>query len=148
MPGFAYLDASALIKLAVREAETSALENFVLDLDALFTSVIAAVEIERALVRTGHSRASDQADSLLEAVHLTELTPAIREQAGRLAPPLLRTLDAIHVATAASLPLPNLIFVTYDDRQGEAATRRGLRVHQPGRGETRSRRRNRTAARA
>jgi predicted nucleic acid-binding protein len=69
---------------------------------------------------------------VLEAVFLADLTPAIRSQAGRLTPRSLRTLDAIHVSTAASLSLPDLDFITYDDRQAAAARALGLRVLQPG----------------
>jgi hypothetical protein len=133
MPGFAYLDASALVKLAVHEPETPALERAVLDRDALFTSEIGAIELQRALGRTGHASALDQAQAVLEAVFLADLTPAVRSQAGRLAARSLRTLDAIHIATAASLSLPDLDFITYDDRQAAAARAQGLRVRQPGR---------------
>jgi hypothetical protein len=133
MPGFAYLDASALVKLAVHEPETPALEHAVLNRDALFTSEVGAIELQRALGRTGRPSAIDQADAVLEAVFLADLTPAIRAQAGRLEPASLRTLDAIHVATASSLALENLDFITYDDRQANAARARGLRVLQPGR---------------
>lgn len=132
MPGFAYLDASALVKLAVHEAETSALEHAVLDRDALFTSEIGAIELHRALGRTGQVSIHDQAEAVLEAVFLADLTPAVRSRAGRLTPWSLRTLDAIHVSTAASLSLPDLDFITYDDRQAAAARGLGLRVLQPG----------------
>ena len=129
---FAYLDASALVKLAVYEPETSALEHDVLERDALFTSEIGAIELHRALGRTGQLSTHEQADAVLDAVFLADLTPAIRSQAGRLTPWSLRTLDAIHVATAASLSLPDMDFITYDDRQAAAARALGLRVRQPG----------------
>lgn len=133
MPGFAYLDASALVKLAVLEPETPALELAVLDRDALFTSEIGAIELHRALGRTGQASTHDQAEAVLDVVFLADLTPAVRSQAGRLSPSSLRTPDAIHIATAASLPLPDLEFITYDDRQAAAARAQGLRVLQPGR---------------
>jgi predicted nucleic acid-binding protein len=133
MPSFAYLDASALVKLAVHEPETPALEHAVLNRDALFTSEVGAIELERALARTGNAAALGQTDAVLDAVFLADLTPDIRTRAGRLEPMSLRTLDAIHVATAASLPLPGLDFITYDDRQAHAARGLGLRVLQPGR---------------
>lgn len=136
MPGFAYLDASALVKLAVHETETPALEHAVLDRDALFTSEIGAIELHRALGRTGQASADNQAEAVLEAVFLASLTPAVRSQAGRLTPRSRRTLDAIHLSTAASLSLPDLDFITYDDRQAAAARALGLRVLQPGKAET------------
>lgn len=133
MARYAYLDASALVKLAVREPETPALERALLDRDALLCSEVGAIELARALGRTNKARAIAQADAVLDAIYLAELTPAIRERAGRLPPAALRTLDAIHIATAASLALPNLDFITYDDRQIAAAAAVGLNVLQPGR---------------
>jgi predicted nucleic acid-binding protein len=133
MSRYAYLDASALVKLAVREPETAALERVVLDREALFTSEVGAVELRRALGRTGHPAAAEQADDVLDAVFLAGLTPAIGAQASRLQPASLRTLDAIHVATAVSLALPDLDFITYDERQASAARAVGLRVLHPGR---------------
>jgi predicted nucleic acid-binding protein len=133
MAGFAYLDASALVKLAVREPETPALERAVVDRDALFTSGIGAIELHRAMARTGRAKAVDQAEAVLAAVFLAELTPDARARAGRLEPASLRTLDAIHVATALSLSLADLEFITFDDRQAAAARACGLRVLQPGR---------------
>jgi predicted nucleic acid-binding protein len=133
MARFAYLDASALVKLAVHEPETPALEHALVTRDALFTSDLGAIELHRALGRTHRAAARDQAEAVLEAVILANLTPAIRAHAGRLQPESLRTLDAIHVATALSLSLPDLEFITYDDRQADAARALGLRVLQPGR---------------
>ena len=132
MPGFAYLDASALVKLAVYETETAALARYVLEREALFSSEIGAIELHRALGRTGQASTHEQAESVLDAIFLADLTPAIRSQAGRLTPWSLRTLDAIHVSTAASLSLPDLDFITYHDRQAAAARALGLRVRQPG----------------
>src|SRR5262245_32426547 len=128
MPGFAYLDASALVKLAVREPETAALEHAVLNRDALFTSTVGAIELERALARTGRPDVMDQAAAVLDAIFLAELTADVRARAGRLEPASLRTLDAIHVATALSLSLADLEFITFDARQAAAARACGLRV--------------------
>lgn len=133
MPGFAYLDASALVKLAVREPETAALEHAVIDHEALFTSTVGAVELQRAFARTGRADALEQCAAVLDAVFLAELTPDVRARAARLEPTSLRTLDAVHVATALSLTLADLDFITYDDRQAAAARACGLKVLQPGR---------------
>jgi len=130
---YAYLDSSALVKLAVREPETGALERAVLECDALFSSVIASMELARALRRASSERSLlQQLDAVLACVFLAEMTAAVRDRAGRLEPASLRTLDAIHLATAVDLSLPNLEFVTYDDRQARAAMSLGLRVTQPG----------------
>ena len=133
MPRFAFRDASALVKLTVHEPETPALEGTVLGFDALFTSEVGAIELHRALGRTGVRAAAEQAEDVLDAVFIATLTPAIRGQAGLLEPPSLRAFDAIQIATAASLSLPDLTFITYDDRQVAAARAQGLRVLQPGR---------------
>jgi hypothetical protein len=133
MPGFAYLDASALVKLAVLEPETPALERDLLDRDALFSSAVAVTELMRAARRTNRPRLLQQVDTVLDSVFLADVTAAICEQAGRLGPPTLRALDALHIATAVSLSLAGLDFITYDDRQVGAAEATGLRVRQPGR---------------
>ena len=133
MPGYAYLDASALVKLAVHEPETAALERAILERDALFSSEIGAIELQRALGRTNARRAIEQAEAVLDSIFLATLTRAVRGLAGRMQPASLRTLDAVHIATAATLSLPDLDFITYDDRQASAARAHGLRVRQPGR---------------
>ncbi len=56
----------------------------------------------------------------------------IPERAAGLEPPELRTLDAIHPASALSLGSDLLAFVTYDDRQLAAARKAGLPVTSPG----------------
>jgi predicted nucleic acid-binding protein len=133
MAGYAYLDASALVKLAVHEPESAALEAAVRQRDALITSTVGAIELQRALARTRKAGAIEQASAVLDAMFLADVTAAVRSRAGRLEPASLRTLDAIHVATALSLVLPDLEFVTYDDRQAAAARACGLSVVQPGR---------------
>ncbi len=45
----------------------------------------------------------------------------------------LRSLDAIHIATALAVGDRDLQFVTYDERQADAARQAGLKVVQPGR---------------
>jgi hypothetical protein len=130
-PRYAYLDASALAKLAVVESETGALENDVAHRAGLATSRLGAAELRRAAARAGHRPLVQQIEEILEAVILVEVTPTILERAGLLAPAELRTLDAIHLATALSLPLADLDFITYDRRLADAARAAGLRVSQP-----------------
>jgi predicted nucleic acid-binding protein len=131
---YAYLDSSALVKLAVREDETAALESDVVHREALFTSIVAETELRRAIGRAGKPPRPHQVDDVLGAVFLAALTSSIVQRAGRLTPTSLRTLDALHVATALSLDVPELEFITYDDRQADAARACGLHVVQPGRG--------------
>ena len=53
------------------------------------------------------------------------------DEAADLAPAALRTLDALHLAAAATLDLPSLDFITYDTRLAEAARCHGLTVLTP-----------------
>lgn len=125
----AYFDASALVKLSHVEPYSQALIDYLEEnqIEAS-TSVIADVEVGRALRRAG--AASDQA---VTGFYLVALDEEIREKAARLGSPLVRALDAIHLATALAFKDEHLDFVTYDDRQADAARAAGLRVVQPGR---------------
>ena len=128
----AYLDASAILKLTVEEHESLALIDYLGERElAISTSVIAEVEVIRSLQRLRASRA-DQ-DDAMRGIYLLNLDADVRHEALRLKPHQLRALDAIHLATALSIGRRGLEFVTYDDRQAEAARQAGLKVVQPGR---------------
>ena len=131
MPPYAYLDSSALAKFVVAEPETPALERDAASRKGLLSSRLGATELRCAVRRAGHRRLLQQLDDVLDAVVLVELSPVILDRAGHLAPPLLRTLDAIHLATALSLNLKGCDFITYDDRLADAAGAAGLNVRQP-----------------
>jgi predicted nucleic acid-binding protein len=126
----AYLDASAIVKLAVREAETAALETYVIARRALLSSRLGAAEALRAERRAGQSSRVDEA---LAALFLCEVTVDILHHAAALAPASLRTGDAIHLATALAIGDPHIEFVTYDRRLAKAAGAAGLHVVHPGR---------------
>ena len=128
----AYLDSSALVKLMVREDETSALEADLAGRDGLVTSSLAMVECQRAAARAGNRRVLQRVSDVLEAVYLLDLTTPVIEQAAGLRPTSVRSLDAIHIATAISVGDDDLEVITYDDRMAEAARANGLRVAQPG----------------
>lgn len=131
MPGYAYLDASAIVKLVVAEPETAALERDAADRTALLSSRLSATEVVRAARRQPHRRVLQQAEEVLESFVFLEVTPAILQRAAVLDPADLRTLDAIHLATALSLGLADLDFLTYDDRLARAARAQGLSVLEP-----------------
>ena len=131
MAGYAYLDASALAKLVVVEPETAALERDAAGRAGLLSSRLGATELRRAAGRVGKRRVVQQVEDVLAAVVLVEVTAAILERAGRLNPPELRALDAIHLATALTLSIADLDFVTYDARLAAAARATGLTVAQP-----------------
>jgi hypothetical protein len=131
-PELFYFDASALVKLVRREPETDALAATLAPDAKLVASEIAEVELLRALRRRGGgSAAADLGRSKLENVRLLPLSSQIRRTACELQPAQLRSLDAIHLATA--LQLGELLdgFYAYDTRLIEAARRVGLRVLAP-----------------
>lgn len=68
---------------------------------------------------------------VLARVHLLRINDRVLDAAGLLAPPELRSLDAIHLASAEQLGSDLRGFVTYDERPASAATGRGLRVIHP-----------------
>lgn len=132
MPATAYVDSSALLKLVVREPETAALEADLAARDGLVASRLAVVECRRAAQRASHQQVLETVDQILDAIYLIEVTPAILDDAAAADPPLLRSLDAIHLATALSIGDPGMEVITYDRRFADAARANGLVVVQPG----------------
>lgn len=133
-----YLDASALVKLVRTESETSALRVFLADAD-LLSSELALTEVPRAIRRAAANDPElapallmNRAEELLDAVALLPVDRALLAAAGALDEPVLRALDAIHLASAIDLS-PLDAFVSYDERQGAAARLAGLRTVSPGR---------------
>ncbi len=127
-----YLDSSALVKLVVREEGSDALRAWLSSRPAAVSSAIAVTEVRRAVGRVSTRRSlSDRARLVLDGVALLAVDVALLEAAAGLKPAELRTLDAIHVASALSLGDDLLAFITYDDRQAAAARKAGLRVETP-----------------
>ena len=133
MPGIAYIDSSALLKLAFPEAETAAVEADLADRDGLISSRLCAVECARAFRRAGGRTTLQALEDLLEGVVFIEISAAIAAQASDVDPAELRALDAIHLASALSAGDPSLEIITFDGRLAEAARAHGLTVVQPGR---------------
>lgn len=133
--GVLYLDSSALVKLAVREPETAALESELMRWPLCATSSITAIEVGRATARARTQRRSVLAPrdvaTLLSATVEMVITDRVRQTASTLAPPELRTLDAIHVASALALGPDLAAVVTYDVRMQQAAEGCRLRVLAP-----------------
>jgi uncharacterized protein len=125
-----YLDSSALVKLVLEERETTALLSFLVGRQTHVSSVLAYVEVSRAARRAAES-AAERASDVLDVVNLIELDRAILDGASAVEPDGVRTLDAIHLATALSLGESLDVFVTYDLRQTEAAARAGLEAVAP-----------------
>lgn len=126
----AYLDASALVKLVQREAETDALRELVSHHPQRASAALSRVEVLRA-VRAGGEPARVQARRVLDGLWLLALTDELLERATRLEGPI-RSLDAIHVAAAQTLEGELAVLVTYDERMQSAASGAGLPVAAPG----------------
>jgi predicted nucleic acid-binding protein len=128
-----YLDASAIVKLVLPEAETDALMEALAAWPERLSSVVARVEVHRALKRSGASRAQRaRADAVLASLVLIRVDEPILLGAASLRDPHLRALDAIHLATALSLGDDPEAFIVYDARLARAAASQRLRVAHPG----------------
>jgi predicted nucleic acid-binding protein len=130
--GFAYIDTSAFLKLLGAERE-SAMMTEVIDASwpHLIASEILAIEALRAASRIGGAAPGEVA-RLLHRIVLQPFSAAIRDGACLIPPPRLRTLDAIHLATAVALGEKVEAIFTYDKRLAEASADAGLRVLAPG----------------
>lgn len=120
-----YIDTSALAKLVTGEAESDALRAFLGDGPTLTSSSLTRIELIRHATRRSPDRLQ-QARELLEHVDFIGLDPSLLDHAATLEPSTLRTLDAIHVATALLIKDDIEALVTYDRRMQEAAELHGI----------------------
>ncbi len=117
-----YLDSSSIIKLVIREAESAALIEFLRHRLQRTSSAVARVEVLRSLHRAGATEAErDHAVEILRRLALIRINDAILESAAELEPFDLRSLDALHLASALSLQPDLEGVVTYDKRLAAAA---------------------------
>ena len=128
----AYLESSALVKLIVPEAESRALWDWLDGWPDRFTSTLAQAEILRTLRR---KRASAQmfsrAEAVLAAIEAIHVDRPVMTTAGQLKDPLLRTLDAIHLASALlwrEKMRQDIVLATHDRPLALAARASGLAV--------------------
>lgn len=127
-----YVDASALVKLVVREAESDAVRDFLMAQPSPLTSRIATVEVRRAIGRAMEAPHEEALAAVWDRIEIIELDAAIADSAALIAPRTIRSLDAIHLASALALADELDAFVTYDVRLAEAAAASGLTVVSPG----------------
>jgi uncharacterized protein len=125
-----YLDSSALVKLAVREPESAALRRYLRRRRPLIASALARTEVARALLSLGPEAVRRGLD-VLARVDLVRINDRVLDAAGAMPPAELRSLDAIHLATAQHLGTDLARIVTYDDRMAAAANQLGLKVARP-----------------
>ncbi|MGF2949766.1 type II toxin-antitoxin system VapC family toxin [Microbacterium alcoholitolerans] len=134
-----YLDSSALIKRIFDERESLALRDALTDAEQqgvhLVTSALARVEVGRVartridadLPRVVGMAATEAMDGISTA----HLTRTVMDSARIIGPPVLRTLDAIHLATAVALSVDEIW--TYDIRMAQVAEELGIPAVMPGR---------------
>ena len=128
-----YLDSSALVKLVQREAESSALRRYLRRHreDRRVTSSLARVEVVRA-VAGGGPNAIAHARRQLARVDQVALDRELLDAAATLVPgERLRSLDAIHLASAHALTSDLRAVVTYDERMAVAAFALGMVIEAP-----------------
>ncbi len=124
-----YVDTSAAVKLLLAEPESAALREYLRSADALLvTSRVGVIELRRVGRRSGAG--ADRADAVAATLAVVE----VDERIERIAVALdagLRTLDAIHLATAMAAGESLDGFVCYDERLAGAARGAGLNVVAP-----------------
>lgn len=125
-----YLDSSALVKLVIKESESTALRRHLASRHHRTSSEIAQVEVVRAVRKHG-PEAVVRAKLMLEKVKLLTLDSEMLNDAADLGPPTLRSLDAIHLAAAMTLRDEVDELITYDRRMAEAATDLGFKTASP-----------------
>jgi predicted nucleic acid-binding protein len=112
-----YLDSSALVKLVLPEAESAALLESLAAWPERVSSELARVEVMRAARRASAGPIAERrAEEILAGLHLLKIDSDILGRASRLGPPALRSLDAIHLASALSLGVTEKAEVSVGER--------------------------------
>ncbi|HEX6470478.1 MAG TPA: type II toxin-antitoxin system VapC family toxin [Streptosporangiaceae bacterium] len=126
-----YLDTSAALKLVLPEAETPALELWIAERAgvARVSSRLLRIEMTRAVTRHVPHR-MDRANVVLSGVVLLSMDD-FANAAETIGDAGLRSLDALHLATANALRSALTAFLTYDKRLLTAAATLGLPVASP-----------------
>ena len=127
----AYLDASAVVKLLVQEPETTALRRELRGWPRRASSALLRVELLRTVRRARLPRLMAGARRQLASIDLIRLDDDLLERAATIEPTTVRSLDAIHLATALGLGADLAAVVTYDARMTTAAQALGLPLIAP-----------------
>ncbi|MGO9558986.1 MAG: type II toxin-antitoxin system VapC family toxin [Acidimicrobiales bacterium] len=127
-----YLDTSALVKLVFEEDESAALAEWITERVELpkISSELSTIELLRTCRRIDEGSVV-AAVSLLAGIDLLAIDRSIVEQAAMVTPNELRSLDAIHLASALSVKAHLTAFVVYDNRLRSAALQAGIGVESP-----------------
>lgn len=128
-----YVDSSALLKLYLDEADSPYAQE-IIDADPVrVTAWVTLVEVRRNLARllegSSLTRLREACERDLDAMALVNLDERGWRRAADIGEVLgVRSLDAVHLAAAQQLGMPDLLFCTFDLRQGQAARQLGFRV--------------------
>ena len=125
-----YLDSSAIVKLAVREPESTALRRYLRGKRPLVTSALARTEVARAMLPLGPAAVA-RGEEVLRRLEVVRVNDEVLKTAGSMLPVELRSLDAIHLATAVLIGADLARVCTYDDRMISSAKALGLAVVAP-----------------
>lgn len=130
-----YLDTSALVKLIVQEGESADLRRWLADADDRdhVTSAVGRVELMRTALRSGDPEIVAAARRMLdEDLDILAVTDDVIETAETIGPESLRSLDAIHLGSAAQLTDALTAIVVYDHRLIEGCRDLGYPIESPG----------------
>jgi len=127
-----YVDTSAALKLLAEESDSQAFAQFYDDnADATWaSSALLRIEVVRAVRRALPAALNDARDLLL-AFDYVNIDDGIVQAAMDEPDRSLRSLDAIHLATARLFDSDLDGLVTYDERLGQAAIAAGMTVLSP-----------------
>jgi predicted nucleic acid-binding protein len=128
-----YVDSSALLKRYVDEHDSAVAETLLASDPVLVTSWITVVEVRRNLGRlvdpADLRQIKQQLDVDFDSLALISCTESTARTAADIAETLgVRSLDALHLASAQQLLIADLRFITFDLRQAQAARSLGMVV--------------------
>lgn len=132
-----YIDTSAALKRVFEEAESGvlrrAIDEAVVNSDRLISSTLTRVELARGIRRRiefeTHDRLTSAFDLAMGDIAFAPMSSPIVESARLIGPPVLRSLDAIHLATAIAVGAGEVW--TYDDRLAAASEEMGIVARMP-----------------
>jgi uncharacterized protein len=120
-----YLDTSAAVKLLVEEAESAPLAEYLEQTDVeIMSCLLLETEMRRFAVR--HVLPQVDVTTILDAISLYDMPRSLYYEAGILAGPHLRSMDALHLVAAVRLEAD--VVLSYDSRMLESAADIGLDV--------------------
>lgn len=125
-----YVDSSAVVKLVVEEPESLALRHYLRRRAPLVSSALARTEVLRAVLRQG-AHAVGRGRLVLSRLDLLRVNDRILDAAATLQPENIRSLDAVHLASAQQLGSDLSRIVSYDERMLDAAWSLGLETVTP-----------------